>query len=464
MPEVHEEQYVHLADLTHDSVLLSWGAFQFRKHSKSDHRLVDDEKLAKGRTETIGANSRAYGSATLELRDEDGTCVRRAETSDKNHVWVHGLEPDTVYSYTLSVNGKPWAARGNLDWKPNAEGSGGVLADLGRTYTNRFRTHVSPEADAELTFAVLGDFGVGVGLDSPASRRQRRVAEALELAVERFGVRLVLTTGDNVYLAQPEQFEEGGSGEEDDDWFFPFYQPYRYVLNRVPFYPAVGNHDASDTEQSDDRDQLEDNFYLSERFRDAEMQGRASLDPGLFYRFGFGNSIEFVAIDTTLASELESERWFDDPKHLDFLKATFDPQRTGGIRWQFPFSHHPPFCAGPAHDNDQAMIKTLVPLFECAGVRAVFSGHEHNFQYSCFNDTHYFVSGAGGKLREEPPRKFQAAHTKGWAADANLLIVKATRDAVVITPVCGTNNGELLPLSVSSPTGGKVHTPFVVRA
>ena len=39
----------------------------------------------------------------------------------------------------------------------------------------------------------------------------------------------------------------GDHGDEDDDWFFTFYQPYRYLLNRIPVYPCIGNHDSAET-------------------------------------------------------------------------------------------------------------------------------------------------------------------------------------------------------------------------
>ena len=464
MSQLHREHYVHLADVTHDAALVSWGAFEFRKRSGAHSRLVDDEKLSKGRKETIGASSRPYGTARVVVYDSKGDQAASATTSDANHVWLRDLAPDTEYRYEITIDGRRWAEGTNLDWSADPGSNGGHLEDLGRRYDNRFRTHPDPEKDADLTFAVLGDFGVGVGLDSPDSRRQRRVAEALETAVNRHAVRLVLTTGDNVYLAQPEQFSAGGTGDEDDDWFFPFYQPYRYVLNRVPFYPSVGNHDASDTERSDDRNQLNDNYYIDERFAHAEIQGRASLDPGLFYRFGYGSNVEFVAIDSTLASPLETERWFDDAKHLDYLRRTFAPDRARNVRWQFPFTHHPPFCAGPHHNNDRRMIDTLIPLFEQAQVRAMFSGHEHNFQYSSFHGVHYFVSGAGGKLRGEKPEHFEAAHTAAWAVDGHFLIVRVRADRTEVMPVCAANGAELEPLQVYSSSGDPVQTPFVIEA
>jgi len=112
-----------------------------------------------------------------------------------------------------------------------------------KPYKNRFRTHPDPTqpSNESFTFAVIGDFGVGI--KEEGDREQRQIAEALEKAVDKHDVRLVLTTGDNIYR----------NGDEDDDWYFTYYQPYRYLLNRVPVYPSIGNQDAGETESRDDR-------------------------------------------------------------------------------------------------------------------------------------------------------------------------------------------------------------------
>ena len=134
---------------------------------------------------------------------------------------------------------------------------------------------------SSLAFAVIGDFGVGVRKDTP-TRRQQQVANALRRMVDSEGVRFVLTTGDNIYArVRVLGVAIGGTGDEDDDWFFTYFQPYRYVINRIPVYPSIGNHDADETEERDDRAQVEDNFYLHERIKSEEAAGRASFGPGL---------------------------------------------------------------------------------------------------------------------------------------------------------------------------------------
>ena len=201
------------------------------------------------------------------------------------------------------------------------------------------------------------------------------------------------------------------------------------MLNRVPFFPTVGNHDAGDSESSDDRDQLEDNLFLAHRFGPEVETGSASLGPGLFYRFQVGANLEFICIDTSIATGMDIEHYFDDPEHNRSLEEVLDGP---GARWRIPFSHHPPFCAGPEHTNTAGMVERLVPLFERARIALVLSGHEHNFQHAVVNDIHYVVSGAAGKLRPEPPRDFERAGTCAWAAAGHFLLARAEKERLVV--------------------------------
>ena len=73
--------------------------------------------------------------------------------------------------------------------------------------------------------------------------------------------------------------------------------------------------------------------------------------------------------------------------------------------WRIPFAHHPPFSAGPRHHNTEEMAR-LIPLFKRAGVKAMLTGHEHNFQHSHVDGIDYFVTGAAGKFRGGTPDAF----------------------------------------------------------
>jgi len=464
MPEFHAEPYIYLPAVTHKSALIAWGAFYFRVTTKGSWKLVDDSDLKyvhPPRKDSIGACSAPYGPARVEVYDQAGAAVAAAQTEVTNHCWIAGLAPDTEYTYKVLVKGEEWAQGERWDWSAADK----ALVQTGTRYDNRFRTHPDPTTPAaSLAFAVMGDFGVGVKKISP-TRRQQQVADALRQAVDTEGVRLVLTTGDNIYATKKLLgIPIGSTGEDDDDWFFTYFQPYRYIINRIPVYPSIGNHDAAESEDCDDRAQVEDNFYIVERISGEEAAGRASFGPGLFYRTRYGSEIEFICLDTSKESFF-GERLFKFPKHWAFVEAAF-PAASGERVWRIPFAHHPPFSAGPRHHNTRSMAR-LVPLFQRAGVKAVFSGHEHNFQHSRVDGIDYFVTGAAGKFRGGTPDGFEAAETQSWSADCHFLLVRIAGDRMAVRAIAEQAEGssDLRDIARRDPLGETVRGAMeVLRA
>ena len=458
--ETHREPFVHLVDVTPDSALVAWGAFWFQRPSPhSQWRVVDDERLPEvaGRAHPIGAGAEPYGDAVVEVLDDDGAVVSSARTSEQSWVVVPGLRPDTRYRYRVVVDGEEWGAGERWDWAP-ADRGGYDLVPAGRRYDLRLRTAPAAETPAPLTFVLLGDYGVGVVTDSESSRRQRRVAAAVERMVVDSGARLVVTTGDNVYKGE-RQRAGAGSGAEDDDWYSSFYAPYRYVISQVPVYPAVGNHDTSDSEQSDDRAQMRDNFHTATRF--TGVDGRSSVDPGLYYRVPWGADVELVSVDSSESSGLDVHRYFQADEHWQWLRETFTRP---GPRWRIPFTHHPAYCAGPHHGNDAEVVERLVPLYRDNGVRLVLAGHEHNFQISEVDGVVHLLSGAGGQLRDDLPTEFDAARTTAFQVQAHAVLIEVEGDEARLTPVSGLRaDGSLQRMTAQTPQGDVLAPPFVVR-
>ncbi len=461
----HEERFLNVAGLTHKSVLIAWGSFFFRiRNSDGELQLVDDEDLqqeSRRRRGSIGAASLPYGNAVVEVLDNNGRVVSSSITNAYNHCWVTGLQPDTEYSYRVTVGNRVWGAGQLLDWTEQNDRMG--LFPKGGGYTNRFRTHPHPQAPASgpLTFAVIGDFGTGV---KKANRPQATIARLLEKAVDDFNVRFVLTTGDNIYAGKRLLgIPIGATGDEDDDWYFTFYQPYRYIINRIPFYPALGNHDSDETEDEDDRAQVIDNFYLEERIKGEEAAGRTSPGPGLFYQFRYGSQIEFVCIDTSKDRKLffRGRRLFEEDSNLQYLRSTFSPADSNSPMWRIPFCHHPPFSAGP-HRNTHSMHQ-LLGLFQQAGVRAMFSGHSHNFQHNQHEGINYFISGAAGKLETGTPRHFEDAHTISWSDSNHFLLVTIEDREMRIRAIGGSEDDQLSDIRRRDPDLNDVEEPIVIR-
>jgi tartrate-resistant acid phosphatase type 5 len=463
MPEFHAEPYIYLPTVSHKSALVAWGAFYFRVSTRGAWKLVDDSDLKyvhPPRKDSIGACSAPYGPARVDVFDSAGALVSTAKTEAANHCWVAGLAPDTAYSYKVFVKGEEWAQGERWDWSAESQG----LTQAGGRYDNKFRTHPDPAAPvSSLTFAAIGDFGVGTRYLSP-TRRQQPIADALWRAVDSEGVRLLLTTGDNIYAGKKLfGIPIGATGDEDDDWFFTYFQPYRYILNRIPVYPSIGNHDAAESEECDDRAQVEDNFYIRERIAGEEAAGRASFGPGLFYRVRYGARIEFICIDTSKESFFKGHRLFEFPKHWEFVDASFQPA-PGEPVWRIPFAHHPPYSAGPRHYNTKSMAR-LIPLFQRAGVRAMFCGHEHNFQHSHADGIDYFVTGAAGKARTATPDGFEAARTQSWSTACHFLLVRIDGDQMVVRAIGEGEPGQttLADIVRFDPSGAPLTSPIQVQ-
>jgi hypothetical protein len=456
--DVHVEPFLHLVDVTHEAALVAWGAFHFVRDEDDDRwQIVDDSDLREfGRHTCIGHSAEPFGEARVEVYDAAGGLVVAATTSDRTWVWVDGLAPDTEYRYQVRVDGQEWAAGERWDWVEDPRGGYG-LAPAGRSYDLRLRTFPHPEDPTPpLTFLALGDYGVGIRSDSESSRRQRRIADVLDRLVDTREVRFVVSLGDNIYQGEQGAVDDE-SGGEDDDWYSSFFQPYRYALARVPFFPTIGNHDTTDTEGSDDRAQMEDNFHLATRFA---RPGRSQVGPGLFYTLRVGRDLELVCLDTSMDPEEGIHRHFQGPAQRQWLEEVFaEPD----VRWRIPFSHHPTYCAGPHHEDDEEMIEALVPLFERADVRLVLAGHEHNFQIGRVGRRTHLLSGAGGKVRDEAPSRLGSTGADAWAAHSHLVLAEVAGDQARLTPVSGLlPGGDLHLLTAQTADKRLVRPPFLV--
>jgi hypothetical protein len=436
------EPYVQLVDVTADAALIAWGGF----------RLTSTEAgwRAERAGESFGMRSEPIGRAEVDVLDGDGDVVARAVTSDANHVWIDGLRPATTYRYRVMVDGRPWAALRRFDWAP------GTLRPAARPLDLRFRTHAAADDPDPVTFLAIGDFGVGVASGEDGGR-QLAVARTMQRLADAADVRFIVGLGDSIYHGPGGPDDH--SGAFDEDWWLTFFQPYRYLIDHLAFYPTAGNHDSADEETSDDRDQLADNLYLRTRFEPRQDAGRASLDPGLFYRLQVGALLELVCVDTTWGAEV-GRHWFDEPQHREWLERTFDNR---DVIWQVPFCHHPAYSAGPDHDPMAEQVNRLLPLYERGGVRLLLHGHEHNFQHGVVDGLHYVISGAGGRLDRRSPDRFDEAGTVSWAAEPHCLLVQIGEKQMTIVPYGPTEpGGRPTPITRRQPDGSLIDEPIVV--
>jgi hypothetical protein len=109
-------------------------------------------------------------------------------------------------------------------------------------------------------------------------------------------------------------------------------------------------------------------------------------------------------------------------------------------------------------------VEELLPRYRRAGVRLLLSGHEHNFQAGHAGGITQVVSGAAGKLQEDPPQRWAEAGTHAWAAAPHCLLVEIDADRVAVTPYGAVAPGEEpVPLAVRGPDGAPADPTVVVR-
>lgn len=364
-----------------------------------------------GNGNTIGREARSPGAALLQLGN------LKHQTS-KSWLSIEGLTPDTEYPYSLQLNGK-WVAQGTVRTWPNS-------------------------AD-QLAFLVLGDWGNG-------GQAQRQIALRMAQEIRNRQstanpVRFILSTGDNIYASV---LTRRNSGSSDTDWERPFFAMYAEVLAQVPILAVPGNHDGNESESRADLDTYLDNFFFP------------GGGPRRWYNFAIGGLAEFIALDSTKNQSDGPPRpvYQAGQPQTSWLASVLAP---APLPWRIAWFHHPMYTAGPDHPPALEALRHWLELFRQRGVNIVFSGHEHNFQYSKANPAtggiQFVVSGAGGELRKGDVRgKMSQRQIAAWAPQHHFCLVELDRKEMRLWPIT------LEPLQLSSELGSPVPIPFRLPA
>lgn len=367
-------------------------------------------------TNTIGRTSKPYGKAIVRL---EGTT--ELTVTDRNWAVVRNLTPDKEYRYELLINGKKVGDGQIKTWPVKSE---------------------------KLCFFVIGDYGSG---DS----HQAAIAAAMRKQFDQqWGtdcpVRFVITVGDNVYGRVGFTFRYSGTGNRDADWDSKFFVPYAPILSRIPFYASPGNHDGNETESRGDLEVYLDNFFFP------------GQQPARYYRFSYGGFADFFSLDSTTNSESGPPKpiYSENSDQHNWLKKNLAESK---VMWKIPYFHHPPFNAGPRHPSAARDLAHFLEAFKSSDVRVVFTGHEHNFQFSKANrqtgNIRYIVSGAGGELRTGSVLSaMEAAQIEGWAPQLHFLAVTIEGKEMRITPISSE------PIRVVDQNGKEIQMPIKISA
>jgi hypothetical protein len=301
----------------------------------------------------------------VEARGAVDVGALRVTTRGKRHeAHVTGLRPGGRYAYHLLID--------------DVESGGG-------------EAHTAPNDDVPFTFLVYGDTREGAQIESKLSAAM--LAEGADLA---------LHTGDFVR-----------DGADEDSWH-RYFQNEAPLLASLPVYAVSGNHELY---KDDAGEHFKRFFVLPENGREKR-----------YYRFRWGKSVEFVALDGNGNFD-EQARWLHD----GLRKAEAD-----GVKHVFVYMHQPPFSTG-GHCGAAVLERDWVDLFERHRiVSAVFGGHDHCYERLERNGVRYFVSGGGG-TRVYPEATacpaFDYAARKIYVAQHHYLRVHVAGDKVELTAV-----------------------------
>src|SRR5215207_5916503 len=233
-----------------------------------------------------------------------------------------------------------------------------------------------PSKEGSTRFMVVGDTGTG-------GKEQYELAGVMLRYWQAFPFEFALMMGDNLY-----------KGEKAEDYKLKFEDAYKPLLdNKVKFYASLGNHDESNQR-----------FY--EKFN---MNGEE------YYNFKKG-SVSFYSLNSN----------YMDKRQLAWLEEKLQADTSA---WKVAFFHHPPYSSGGKHGSSTGLREVVEPLFLKYGVNVVFAGHEHFYErVKPQNGVYYFISGAGGKLRDGDVKKGSPLTAKAYDSDMSFMLLEVAGD------------------------------------
>jgi len=261
----------------------------------------------------------------LECWKEAGesSFIRNYSQKSTQHVFrLSNLRPETRYSYRIACPGE---AGKNPDFLTGPQ-----------TFTTL------AQQPPGFSFIAYGDSRD----TSTHPKRHREVATHFLKHHPSF----VVSTGDLLIGGQ-----SASSSMFSHDWTFNFFRPLRGIVDTVPYYLTLGNHD------QDSPDALE-----------GIQTAFPNLKESFHYAFRYAHSQFIILHVANQLREFQSQKaWF-----IEELKKARD------ARWRIVFLHVSPFTNGKYRESSWTLDGREDFLETCVqhGVDLVMSGHDHSYQ------------------------------------------------------------------------------------
>jgi len=263
--------------------------------------------------------------------------------SDKHHVVITDLTPNTRYTYSVDSN------------------------SLKIDNTNRYFTTLNPELSPMQRIWVIGDSG------KPGPDQDKVLAQMLK-HLKGNALDLWLLLGDNAYSSgKQKQYNKG------------LFQPYVNQIKHLVPWAVNGNHDGRRWA-----------FYNIFEFPTKGESGGIPSGSEKFYSIDSGN-VHIVMLDSyqgNLDKDAPMATWLNKD-----LAVTNKP-------WIIVAFHHPAYTDG-GHDSDNPndsrgfslkqgrlfqVRKNILPILEKYDVDLVLTGHSHDYERSKLIHQHYGTS------------------------------------------------------------------------
>lgn len=218
-------------------------------------------------------------------------------------------------------------------------------------------------------FVAYGDSRFHDPTDHDAANPQ--VRQTLVKAIAQTNPAFVLLTGDIVY-----------NGYDKDDWKIWDTETQIWQQEKIPVFPALGNHDLHG-----DKNVALANYF--QRFPD--------LKDSRYYSLRAANTLTLVLDSSQEETTGAQGQWL--ARELDIVP--------GDVDFVFVVLHHPPYTSSSdkklfggghsARTPEQNLAKMLEARQQNIRARIiVFSGHVHNYERHEHGGVTYFVTGGAG--------------------------------------------------------------------
>jgi len=290
-------------------------------------------------------------------------------------------------------------------------------------------------------FAVFGDVGTG-------SLPQAQIAYQVYNQKPQF----VLVTGDLAY--------NNGLEREYRARFFPAYsaevpspEKGAPLLQSIPFYLFIGNHDVYGSDLTRFPDGLAFFYYAdmpmnapqsqfiidikgsNDQIRTFKKNTEGRFPKMVNYSFDYGN-VHITCLDANA---------YTNPLDNALVEWMRDDIRSSKADWKIVSCHHPGFSSSIAHYDYQQM-RLLSPVLEALGVDLVLTSHVHNYQRSVPLKFSPKVNDAGDRYVVSAEGRVDGKFTLDTEFDG----ITKTRPSGIIHIVSGGGGGALYDTSQSN--------------